>query len=157
MFRTEHGDYARQQWQAGVGLVEVYDLDPTTNSEVANVSTRAFVETGNDVMIGGFVANGGNGNAQVLIRAIGPSLGQFGIVSPLADPMLAVFDGNGARLTSNDNWRDTQEAAIQATGFAPANDLESAILATLPAGNYTAIVSGKNGGSGVALVEIYRR
>jgi hypothetical protein len=141
----------------GVGLVEVYDLDPTTNSEVANVSTRAFVETGSDVMIGGFIANGGNGNAQVLIRAIGPSLGQFGIVSLLADPMLAVFDGNGERLTSNDNWRDTQEAGIQATGFAPANDLESAIVATLPAGNYTAIVSGKNGGSGVALVEIYRR
>jgi hypothetical protein len=141
----------------GVGLVEVYDLDPTTNSKLANVSTRGFVETGNDVMIGGFIANGGNGNAQVLIRAIGPSLGQFAIVSPLADPMLAVFDGNGTRLTSNDNWRDNQEAAIQATGLAPTNDFESAILATLPAGNYTAIVSGKNGASGVALVEIYQQ
>ena len=108
-------------------------------------------------MIGGFIANGGNGNAQVLIRAIGPTLGQFGILSPLADPMLAVFDGNGARLTSNDNWRENQEAAIQSVGLAPANDLESAILATLPAGNYTAIVSGKNGASGVALVEIYRQ
>jgi hypothetical protein len=71
--------------------------------------------------------------------------------------MLAVFDGNGTRLTSNDNWRDNQEAAIQATGLAPTNDFESAILAMLPAGNYTAIVSGKNGASGVALVEIYRQ
>jgi len=73
----------------------VYDLEPSTHSELANVSTRGFVATGNEVMIGGFIANGGNGNAQVLIRAFGPTLGQFGILSPLADPMLAVFDGNG--------------------------------------------------------------
>jgi len=141
----------------GVGLIEVYDFDDSVDSKLSNISTRGFVGTDNDVMIGGFIATGGNGSVEVVIRAMGPSLAQFGISNFLADPTVAVYNSNGGLVSSNDNWKTSQQTAIQLTGLAPADDLESAILVTLPVANYTAVVRGKNGGTGVALVEAYRR
>jgi hypothetical protein len=139
----------------GIGLVEMYDLDAASDSKLANISTRGFVQTGNDVMIGGFIFGDGTASESVLIRAIGPSLP--GITNVLADPTLKLYDGNGTLLMFDDNWQDDalQAAAIAATGIPPQNALESAIVATLPPGAYTAIVSGNNGGTGVALVEVY--
>jgi hypothetical protein len=142
----------------GVGLVEAYDLDQTAASQLANVSTRGFVDTGNNVMIGGFIVGGGaagSASTSVIVRGIGPSLGTFGVAGALADPMLELHDSNGATLASNDNWRDTQEAEIIATTIPPTDDLESAIVATLAPGAYTAIVSGVNDTTGVGLVEAY--
>ena len=137
----------------GVGLVEVYDLDQTANSKLANISTRGFVDTGDNVMIGGFIS--GNGVAKVIVRAIGPSLTSFGVPGALQDPTLELHDGTGAIIATNDNWRDTQENEIEATGLAPTDDRESAIVATITPGNYTAIVRGTNDTTGVGLVEVY--
>ena len=106
-------------------------------------------------MIGGFVLTPGDGVRQVLIRALGPSLTQSGISNALPDPTLSLHDGNGVLITSNDDWKSSQQAAIAATGLAPMNDLESAILITLQAGNYTAILSGKNGATGVGIAEVF--
>ena len=143
---------------SGVALVEVYDLQSTSSSELTNSSTRGVVQTRDFVMIGGFIPAGPPaGSIQVLVRAKGPSLAQFGIPDALADPTVRLFNGNGAVIASNDNWKDTQQAQIEATGNAPTNDLESAILITLTPGNYTAIVSGKNGGSGVGQVEVFKQ
>jgi hypothetical protein len=137
----------------GVGLVEVYDLDQTANSKLANISTRGFVDTGDNVMIGGFIS--GNGVAKVIVRAIGPSLTSFGVPGALQDPTLELHDINGAIIATNDNWRDTQESEIEATGLAPTDDRESAIVATITPSNYTAIVRGNNDTTGVGLVEVY--
>jgi hypothetical protein len=137
----------------GIGLLEVYDLDQAANSRLANISTRGFVEGGNNVMIGGFIIAGNGGT--VVVRGIGPSLANAGIARPLADPTLELHDNSGAIVTSNDNWKDSQQPAIEATGIPPTNALESAILVTLPAGAYTAILAGKGGGTGVGLIEIY--
>jgi sugar lactone lactonase YvrE len=136
----------------GNGLLEVY----STTSGLSNVSTRGFVGTGDDVLIGGFSSRGGNGSLQVIIRALGPTLTQFGINAALADPTLTLVNSNGSVIASNDNWKNTQQNVIQASGFAPPNDLESAIFATLTNGNYTAIVAGKNDGTGVGLLEVYK-
>ena len=133
----------------GVGLVEVYDLESGTPARLANIATRGFVQTGDDVMIGGFIIGGGS-PARMLLRAIGPSLPVQGA---LQDPTLELVDANGGR-TTNDNWRATQEAEIAAI-LPPNSDRESAILATLNPGAYTAIVRGKDGSTGVALVEGY--
>ena len=102
----------------GIGLVEAYDLGQTTDSKMANISTRGFVQTRDNVMIGGLILGGGIGVSKVVVRAIGPSLAQSGITNPLADPTLELRDGNGALLRSNDDWKKTQQAAIQATGLA---------------------------------------
>ena len=107
-------------------------------------------------MIGGFIVSGASGSVNLVLRALGLSLAQFGVPNPLADPRLGLYDGNGTLIMSNDNWKDSQQVAIQNSGFQPPNDLDSAILVTLPMGNYTAIVTGKNGGTGVGLVEVYR-
>lgn len=140
----------------GIGLVEAYDLNQAaTDSQLANISTRGFVQTGNNVMIAGVILGGGTGTNEVLIRALGPSLSQSGITDPLADPTLGLYDNQGTLLLSNNNWRDNQEAEIQATGLAPTNDFESAVIAIVPPGNYTAIVAGNNGDTGISLVEIY--
>ena len=140
----------------GVGLVEGYDLNQAADSQLGNISTRGFVETGANVMIGGFILGGGGGNANVLIRALGPSLTPLGVTGALADPTLELHDGNGAIIRSDDNWKDSQQSEIEATGLQPQNDLESAIFETLAPGAYTAIVAGKDGLTGVALVEVYR-
>ena len=140
----------------GVGLVEVYDLDQPAASELANISTRGLVGTVDNVLIGGIiVGGGGGGGATVLVRAIGPSLTGQGVSGVLADPTLELHDVNGTLIASNDNWKDNQEAAITATGIPPTNDLEPAIEDFLLPGNYTAIVQGQGGGTGVALVEAY--
>jgi plastocyanin len=140
----------------GVALVEAYDLDAAADSQLANISTRGFVETGANVMIGGFILGGAEGNANVLIRAIGPSLAPLGVSGALADPTLELHDENGAVIRSDDNWKDAQQSEIEATSLQPGNDLESAIFETLAPGAYTAIVTDKNGLTGVALVEVYR-
>jgi hypothetical protein len=135
----------------GVALVEAYDLDQTVDSKLANISTRGLVQTLDNVMIGGFIAVGID-PLKVLVRAIGPSLPVDG---KLANPNLELYDANGLLLSSNDNWRSDQEAEIIATNLQPTNDLESAILMTLPPAAYTAIVRGVAGTTGVALVEVY--
>ena len=140
----------------GVGLVEGYDLDQAADSQFANISNRGFVETGTNVMIGGFILGGVGGNASVVVRALGPSLPQFEVSGALADPTLELHDGNGALIRSNDNWKETQQTDIEATGLQPTNDLEPAIFQTLAPGAYTAIVSGSGDLTGVALVEVYR-
>jgi uncharacterized delta-60 repeat protein len=138
----------------GIGLFEVYDLDQTVDSKLANVSTRGFVETGDNVMIGGTIIVGIH-QTRVLLRAIGPSLANFGIANALPDPTLELHDGNGALIAANNNWRDDQETEITATGLLLSNDLESAIVRDLVPGNYTTIVRGLNNTTGVALIEAY--
>ena len=134
----------------GVGLVEVYDLESGTPAQLANISTRGQVQTGDNVMIGGFII-AGDYPAKVLLRAIGPSLPVEGA---LQDPTLELVDGQGNTIT-NDDWRETQEAEIIGTTVPPTNDNEAAIVATLVPGNYTAVVRGKDDTVGVALVEGY--
>jgi len=137
----------------GIGLVEAYDLNAAANSKLANISTRGFVDTGDNAMIGGFILGGGT--ADVLVRAIGPSLTSFGVAGALQDPVLELHDGFGTLIVSNDNWKETQQTEIAATGLPPSSDKESAILMTLLPAPYTAIVRGKNDTTGVALVEVY--
>jgi len=137
----------------GVGLVEVYDLDQAADSQLANISTRGRIETGENVMIGGFII-GGNG-ARGIVRALGPSLTQAGVSGALADPTLSLRDANGTEIARNNDWKTDQQVEIQATGVAPANDRESAVVRYFAPGNYTAIVSGVQGGTGVGLVEFY--
>ena len=140
----------------GIGLVEAYDLDQVASSQLANIATRGLVESGNDVMIGGFIAGGGGGGAvKVVVRAIGPTLSSFGIMGALQDPTLELRDSNGALIAGNDNWRQTQQAELQQTGLAPSDDRESAILAILNGAGYTAIVRGSGNTTGVAIVEVY--
>src|SRR5207248_270829 len=138
----------------GVGLVEVYDITTGAFAELTNVSTRGFVGTGDNVLFGGFITAGGNGSTQVVVRGLGPTLTQFGVPGALADPALRLVDSNGNIVRGNNNWKDSQQVAIQATGLAPPNDLEAAILATVAAGRYTAILSGNGGGTGIGLVEV---
>jgi hypothetical protein len=134
----------------GVGLVEVYDLDQAGNSKLRNLSTRGFAEN-SAPLIGGFIV--GENGATILVRAIGPSLGAAGVEGTLSDPRVDLYDRNGAMIAGNDNWRTTQRAEIEASGLAPGNNLEAAVLAVLPTGAYTAVVNGP--GSGVASVEMY--
>src|SRR5439155_17213303 len=147
----------------GVALVEVYDLGPSTASILGNISTHGLVQTDDDVMIGGFIVTG-TGSKKVIMRAIGPELTQYGVPNALADPTLELHDGTQALIGSNDNWQHTiiggiitadLVSAIQNSGHAPTQPSESAIIATLRPGNYTAIVRGKNIIIGVALVEVY--
>ena len=140
---------------SGVGLVEVYDLDSGPGSSLLNISTRGNVQTGDNVMIGGFIV-AGNGSQRVLVRAIGPSLGAFGVADPLVDPLLELHNADGDLIDSNDNWMDNpEEAEIEATMIAPSDPKESAVLQTLAPGAYTAIVQGAGGATGTGLVEVY--
>ena len=137
----------------GIGLVENYTLD-TNASHAANISTRGHVGVGNEVLIGGFIV-GGHTTKRVIVRAIGPSLGGNGF-SVLADPVVELHGSDGQLIALNDDWATgSQEGEITATGLQPGNSLESALIATIPSGNYTAIVQGANGGAGIGLVEIY--
>lgn len=147
----------------GVALVEVYDLSPGIDSILANISSRSFVLGGDNVMIGGFIVQGTQ-SKKVIIRAIGPELTQYGVPNALGDPTLELHDRTGALIASNDDWQHTiiggiitkdQVMDIQNSGHAPTAASESAIIATLPPGNYTAIVRGKNIAVGVALVDVY--
>jgi YVTN family beta-propeller protein len=138
----------------GIAVVETYDLDRTADSKLGNIATRGLVQKG-DVMIGGTIITG-NSPANVLVLALGPSLAGAAISNPLADPMLELRDASGTLEASNDDWRSSQETAIQNTGLAPTNNAESAILATVLPGSHTALVRGKNNGTGVAVVAIYQ-
>lgn len=137
--------------------MEAYDLDPAADSRLANISTRGLSEGGANVLIGGFILGARNGAAKVIVRAIGPSLMQSGVSNALDDPTLELHNADGVLIMADDNWQDNPDQAFQltASGIAPKNNLESAIAASLPAGAYTAIVTGKNGGTGIGLVEVY--
>jgi uncharacterized delta-60 repeat protein len=140
----------------GIGLAEIYDVDSSVNAQAINVSGRGFVGIGNDALIGGIIVRAPMGSMQrVLVRALGPSLGSAGVTRPLANPTLSLRDANGNVIANNDNWQDSQQADIVATGKAPPNAKESAILVLLAPGRYTAIVTGNNGNTGVGLIEFY--
>jgi hypothetical protein len=141
----------------GVGTIEVYDNDQATDARLANISTRGLVQTGQDVMIGGFVLGNTTGSSRVAIRGLGPSLASFGLSNALADPTLEMHDSNGTIMISNDDWTSDVISAGQLTanGLAPSNPKESGIFTTLPPGAYTAILAGKSGGTGIGLIEIY--
>ena len=123
--------------------------------KAANISSRGMVGTGQNVLIAGFIISG-NQPKKVIVRALGPTLSTLGVSGALADPTITIVNSSNVVVASNDNWRNTQETEIAASGFAPPNDLESAIIATLAPGSYTAVVSGKNSGTGVALVDLYQ-
>jgi uncharacterized delta-60 repeat protein len=141
----------------GVGLIEVFDNDSATDSQLGNISTRGLVQGNDSVMIGGFILGGSTSNSRIAMRGIGPSLAQFGVNNVLADPTLELHDGNGATLISNDNWEsDTTSAGqLSANGLALSDPKESGIFTTLPPGAFTAILAGKNGGTGIGLIEIF--
>jgi hypothetical protein len=141
----------------GIGVVEIYDNGQAAGSVLANISTRGFVQTGNNVMIGGFILGGNNNPSRVAIRGLGPSLAQFGLSNVMADPIVELHDANGTIMISNDNWTDDPVSAAQLTanGLAPQDAHESGIFASLPPGQFTVILAGKNGGVGIGLVEIY--
>ncbi|MFN2477248.1 MAG: putative Ig domain-containing protein [Chthoniobacterales bacterium] len=139
----------------GIGLVEVYDLSSDLNAQLANISTRGFVEKGDNAMIAGFIVGGSAGTGgKVVVRALGPSLADR-LSNTLADPTLELHDPNGATFASNNDWKDTQQAEVESSGLAPSKPTESAIVTTLPAGGFTAVVRGNGNTTGNALVEVY--
>jgi hypothetical protein len=137
----------------GTALVEVYDGDAAADSQLANVSTLGFVGTGDNVLIGGFVVSG-TASTNVVVRALGPSLTQFGVPNAIQDPALELHDGNGS-ITSNDDWQTAAKGESIPTLLQPADPRESAIQMSLAPGSYTAIVRGKGDTTGVGLVEVY--
>jgi hypothetical protein len=146
-----------------LGITATAEAPPTPISELGNISTRAFVQTGDNVVIGGFIVQGSE-TKRVIIRALGPSLTPYGVPNPLSNPTLQLHDGTGTLIASNDNWMHTiiggiimsnQVGDIMSSGYAPGDGRESAIIADLQPGNYTAIVAGVNNMTGVALVEVY--
>jgi hypothetical protein len=140
----------------GVALAEVYDIDTAPSpSQLANISTRGLVQTDNNVLIGGFQLGGSSHAPLIVVRALGPSLADFAVASPVADPNIEFHDSNGATLSANDNWRDTQQLEVLYLNLAPKRDAESAVMIQPVPGPYTAIVKGRNGGIGVGLVEIF--
>jgi hypothetical protein len=138
----------------GVSLVEVYDVSQSANSELANISTRGFVQTGENVVIGGFIPAGGA--TRVVVRGLGTSLNDDDVANPLQDPTLELRNADGELIAENDNWKDRQQAEIKGTGLAPERDEESAIVTTLPPAPATAILRGKAGTTGIGLVEVYK-
>jgi uncharacterized repeat protein (TIGR01451 family) len=143
---------------AGIGLIEVYDNNQAVDSDLANISTRGFVQTGNNVLIGGFTLGGNNNATRIAVRALGPSLASSGLSNVLADPTLELHNANGTIMVSNDDWQSDAVSAAQlsANGLALPNPKEAGIFTSLaPPGQFTAVVAGKNGGIGIGLVEIY--
>jgi hypothetical protein len=138
----------------GVGVVEAYDLDLGGTAKLVNLATRGQVQTGERVLIGGLIISG-SANQRIVLRAIGPSLANSGVPTPLQDPTLELVDANGVRVVFNDNWRSDQEADITASGLAPSDDRESAIVRDLAPAAYTAIVRGAADSTGIGLVETY--
>jgi hypothetical protein len=140
----------------GVGLVEIYDAEQTSGATLANISTRGSVGTQDDVMIGGFiVGQSGSGTARVAVRAIGPSLTAFGVPGALQDPKVGLYNQQGTLMQENDNWRDGPAAELHAVRLVPNDPREAALTETVGPGNYTAIVRGVGGATGIGLVEIY--
>lgn len=141
----------------GVGVVELYDANSGSDSQLANISTRGFVQSGNNVLISGFILGAGTGNAQVAIRGTGPSLSQFGLNGVLADPTIELHDSNGATLIANDDWESdpVSAAALSAHNLAPSDPKEAGIFTSLPPDVFTVILAGKNGGVGIGVVEVF--
>lgn len=141
----------------GIGLVESYGLDQGSNSRLANISTRGFVDVGDNVMIGGFILGPGNaGTTKVVVRALGPTLASNGVANPLQDPTLVLHDGNGEIVASNNDWQDDANASeIRSDNLAPSDAREAALLRVLQPGSYTAVVAGYGDSTGVGLVEVY--
>jgi hypothetical protein len=141
----------------GVSLAEIYDVSSQSNSMLANISGRGYVSTGSNVLISGFII-GDVASSTVIVRALGPSLASFGVSDPLSDPVLQIYDAHGSLIASNDNWQDNDNNAtlLLRNLLAPPNPLESGLVLHLPAGEYTAVVSGANGATGNALVEVYQ-
>jgi hypothetical protein len=144
---------------SGVALIEVYDISQGVLAKLANISTLAFVSTGDNIVIAGFLLGGHIGDNRIIVRGIGPSLAAVGVSNALANPTLELHDGNGALLVANNDWQDNpaQAAELTAAGLAPTDSLESGIATTLPPGLYTALLAGLNNGTGVGLVEVYDR
>ena len=144
---------------SGVGLVEIYDFSQGVAAKLGNISTRAFVSTSDHIVIAGFILGSHRDGSRIVVRGIGPSLTAAGVPNALANPTLELRDVNGALLASNNDWQDNpaQAAELTAAGLAPTNQLESAIATTLPAGTYTALLSGVNNGTGIGLVEVFDR
>ena len=142
---------------AGGALIEAYDLNQAAASKLANISTRAFVSTGDDIVIAGVILGNGGAPGRIIVRGIGPSLMGFGVPNALANPTLELRDSSGALVVSNNDWQDNPAAAtdITAAGLAPSDHLESALVATLPPGRYTALLAGQSNGTGNGLIEIY--
>jgi len=142
---------------SGVALVEVYDLNPTVGSLLANISTRALVGTGNDIVVAGFILGSDSASDRIVVRGLGPSLPASGVSNVLNNPTLELRDGNGALIVANNDWQDDPAQATQLTaaGLAPTNNLESGMIATLSPGLYTGLLAGVNNGTGIGLVEVY--
>jgi hypothetical protein len=138
----------------GIALIEVYDRDGGTDTKMANISSRGFIQTDDNVLIGGFIAGANNGKMKAVLRAIGPSL-TGKVPNAMADPMLELRDANGNLVRANDDWKDSQRKEIEKTGLAPSHDSESALVEMVAPGQYTGIVRGKQNTVGVGLVEIY--
>ena len=140
-------------------MVEVYDLNQAVASELANISTRAFAGTGDDIVIAGFLLGGTSDIDRMVVRGLGPSLIALGVSNVLANPTLELRDSNGALVAANNDWQDDPAQAVEliAAALAPINSLESGIATTLPPGLYTALLAGLNNGTGVGLVEVYDR
>jgi uncharacterized delta-60 repeat protein len=142
---------------SGGALIEAYDLNPSAGSKLANISTRAFVSTGDDIVIAGVILGNGGGSGRIVVRGIGPSLAAFGVPNALANPTLELRNSSGTVLSSNNDWQDdpAQVTELIAAGLAPSNSLEPALIATLAPGRYTALLAGQTNGTGVGLVEVY--
>ena len=142
----------------GIALVEAYDRNAGNGAQLANISTRGVVERDENVLIGGFIVGGGEsgaGRARVVVRAIGPSLSNAGIQGVLQNPTLQLVNADGVVVRGNNNWKEGQRQELETIGFQPLDERESALIETLSAGNYTAIVRGVNDTTGVGLVEVY--
>jgi hypothetical protein len=141
----------------GIGLVEIYDLNPGADSKLANISTRALAGVGDNIVIAGFMLGQNTGNNRVVVRGLGPSLASAGIANPLDDPILELRNGNGTLLLANNDWQDNSDQALilTAVGLAPPNQREAGMATGLSPGLYTALLAGLNGGTGIGLVEIY--
>jgi len=137
-------------------LLEIYDVAQTSGSRLLNISSRGFAGAEDDVMIAGFIVGGGGAQTRLIVRGVGPSLVESGVSDPLADPVLEVRDVQGTLLATNDNWRDTQQAEIEATTLAPQNEFESVTALWAAPGVYIATLQGNGGGTGVGVLEVYK-
>jgi hypothetical protein len=146
---------------SGVALVEVYDINQSVPAKLANMSTRALVGAGDDIVIAGFILDGSPPQAgdRIVVRGVGPSLTALGVANALADPKLELRDSDGALIASNNNWQDdsAQAAELASANLSPTNNLESGLAMTLPPGLYTALLSGANNSAGIGLIEVYDR